>query len=51
METHSSILDWRIPWTEEPAELPWGLKEPDMMELLTLHFTRALTFEGLQFRS
>ena len=19
--THSSILDWRIPWTEEPGEL------------------------------
>ena len=19
METHSSILDWRIPWTEEPG--------------------------------
>ena len=21
MATHSSILPWRIPWTEEPAEL------------------------------
>ena len=21
METHSSILDWRIPWTEEPGGL------------------------------
>ena len=21
MTTHSSILDWRIPWTEEPGEL------------------------------
>ena len=21
METHSSILDWRIPWTEEPGSL------------------------------
>ena len=21
MATHSSILDWRIPWTEEPGEL------------------------------
>ena len=20
-ETHSSILSWRIPWTEEPGEL------------------------------
>ena len=23
MATHSSILAWRIPWTEEPAELQW----------------------------
>ena len=22
METHSSILAWRIPWTEEPGGLP-----------------------------
>ena len=21
MATHSSILDWRIPWTEEPSRL------------------------------
>ena len=27
METHSSILPWRIPWTEEPAGYsPWGHK-------------------------
>ena len=37
MATHSSILAWRIPWTEEP----WGLqamgrKESDMTEQLTL---------------
>ena len=24
MATHSSILAWRIPWTEEP-DGPWGL--------------------------
>jgi len=25
MATHSSILAWRIPWTEEPGRLcPWG---------------------------
>ena len=26
MATHSSILAWRIPWTEEPGGLysPWG---------------------------
>jgi len=22
MPTHSSILPWRIPWTEEPGKLP-----------------------------
>jgi len=21
MATHTNILDWRIPWTEEPGEL------------------------------
>ena len=27
MATHSSILDWRIPWTEEPGGLqPMGLQ-------------------------
>ena len=27
METHSSILAWRIPWTEEPGSYsPWGAK-------------------------
>ena len=39
MATQSSILAWRIPWTEEPGELytPWGSKESDMTE--QLHFT------------
>ena len=28
MATHSSILTWKIPWTEELAGYsPWGLKE------------------------
>ena len=37
MVTHSSILAWRIPWTEEPGVLsPWGGKESDMTEKLTL---------------
>ena len=37
MATHSSILTWRIPWTEEPGELysPWGLKESDTTEQLS----------------
>jgi len=30
MATHSSILAWRIPWTEEPGRLyPCGCKELD----------------------
>ena len=35
--THSSILAWRIPWTEESAGYsPWGHKELDMTEKLRL---------------
>ena len=34
MATHSSILAWRIPWTEKPG--PWGHKESDTTE--PLHF-------------
>ena len=36
MATHSSILIWRIPWTEEPGYNPWGHKELDTTEQLTL---------------
>ena len=32
MTTHSSILAWRIPWTEEPGYSPWDHKESDMTE-------------------
>ena len=33
MATHSSILDWKIPWTEEPGGLqPTGSKESDTTE-------------------
>ena len=39
MATYSSILAWRIPWTEGPGELQsLGLKELDMTEQLTLSF-------------
>ena len=38
MTTNSSILAWRIPWTEEPGGLQsWGHKESDITEPLTLH--------------
>ena len=38
MSIHSSILAWRMPWTEEPGGLysPWGCKESDMTEWLIL---------------
>ena len=31
MATHSSVLAWKVPWTEKPGSYdPWGLKESDM---------------------
>ena len=37
MAVHSSILAWRIPWTEEPGGLQsMGRKKLDMTEQLTL---------------
>ena len=34
--THSSMLAWEIPWTEETGE-SWGLKESGMTEWLSTH--------------
>ena len=38
LATQSSILAWRIPWTEESlvGYSPWGRKESDTTELLSL---------------
>ena len=37
MATHSSILAWRIPRTEEPDGLsPWGQEESNMTEHLCI---------------
>ena len=37
MATHSSILAWRIPWTEDLGDYsPWGCKELDTTEQLSL---------------
>ena len=34
MAAHSSILAWRIPWTEEPVGYsPWGNKKLDISEV------------------
>ena len=38
MATHSTILAWEIPWTEEPGRIQsmgWGSDELDMTEGLT----------------
>ena len=50
MATRSSILTWRIPWTEEPGGLHlWGHKESDMTEQLTLSTLMLLTlFSGIR---
>ena len=46
MATHSSILAWRIPWTEDPGRYSlWGCKESDTTEGLS--FT-SLHFKDLQ---
>ena len=38
MATHSNILVWRMPWTEEPGGLqPMGRKESDMSEVTKHH--------------
>ena len=43
MATHSSILAWRIPWTEEPGGLqPTGLYTPQSWTQLKQLSTRML---------
>ena len=46
MATHSSILAWRIPWTEELGGLQSGHKESDTTERLHFHFHTCIT--GIQ---
>ena len=43
MATLSSILAWKIPWTEEPGELysPWGRNESDTTEQLSIAHSTA----------
>ena len=36
MATHSSILAWKIPWTEETGG-PWGRKELETTEWVRMH--------------
>ena len=39
MVTHSSILAWIIPWEQRSlvGYSPWGCKESDMAEQLSMH--------------
>ena len=48
MVTHSSILAWRIPWTEEPRgyNSSWGHKESDTAESLTLSHRLGTMLQG-----
>ena len=59
MTTHSSILDWKIPWTEEPGRpQSMGYKESYMTEQLstaqevgiTLQTWRKKTEAGSSFK-
>ena len=46
MATHSSMLAWKIPWTEEPTYSQWGRQELDRTERLHFHFSLSCTGEG-----
>ena len=48
MAPHSSILAWKIPWTEEPGGLhsPWDSEESNMTERLHFHFSFSCIGEG-----
>ena len=44
MATHSSILAWRIPWTEESEG--YSCKESDMTEQLNTQFLHAIKYSS-----
>ena len=51
MATHSDILAWRIPWTEEPGGLQsMGHKELDTTERLTLSLSCVSYMTSKTFR-
>ena len=47
MATHSSILAWRIPWTEKGYS-PWGRKDSDMTKRLNNKRTKYPMMENGQ---
>ena len=44
MATHSSILAWKIPWTEEPGGLQSMELQSDVTESSLSYFTKYLSF-------
>ena len=49
MATHSSIVVWRIPWTWSlVGYIPWGCKELDTTEQLTLSFSLSHTHRSME---
>ena len=45
MATHSSILAWKILWSEEPAVYsPWGCKESDTTEQPRYRYNLLLSY-------
>ena len=50
MTTHSSMLAWKAPWTEEPGRLhsSWGHKELDTTELTRTQLHRRHSAMGFE---
>ena len=49
MATHSCILAWRIPWTEEPGRLQFMGLQRAGQETNTFHFQLVSTIEAVTF--
>ena len=50
MATHSSILPWRIPWTEEPGGLQ-SMRLQRVLEWVAISFSGDLPNPGIEPRS
>ena len=49
MATHSSILAWKISWTEQPGRLQsWGCKHLDPIEHTCIHIQDNQESDDLQ---
>ena len=51
MAAHSSILTWRIPWTEQRSlagYCPWNHRESDMIEQLTCTHTHTISIRDFK---